>query len=41
MRLNEIALAPLEIEITTDEILADLNYHGPGPGEPGRGEGGR
>ena len=41
MRLIEIALEPLHVEITNDEILADLNYHGPGPGNPGPGKGGR
>ena len=41
MRLIEIAFEPLEIELSTDEILADLNYHGPGPSDLGPGEGGR
>jgi hypothetical protein len=34
--LARIEIAPLEIEITGEEILADLLYPGPaaGPGEP-------
>jgi hypothetical protein len=33
--LAGIKIAPLEIEITGEEILADLLYPGPsGPGEP-------
>ena len=33
--LARIEIAPLEIEITSEEILADLLYPGPtGPGEP-------
>ncbi len=35
MRFNEIKLSPIEVTITTEEILADLTY--PAPAESGAG----
>lgn len=31
MRLTHVDITPIEIKITAEEILADLNYHGAAP----------
>jgi hypothetical protein len=36
MRLNPIQITPIEVTITTEEILADLTY--PAPAETGAAE---